>query len=74
MSEPRPVNVDWKDPKRWHPIAQIFPLMTDADLRDLAEDIRENGLQNPIVVNDGQLLDGRNRALACALRLSATPP
>jgi len=74
VNAPRPVSVDWKDPKRWHPVTQIFPLMTDADLRDLAEDIRENGLQNPIVVNDGQLLDGRNRALACALRLSATPP
>lgn len=32
----------------FHPTASIFPLMNDADLQELAEDIKANGLQSPI--------------------------
>jgi ParB-like chromosome segregation protein Spo0J len=43
-------------------------MMPDDELRELAEDIRTNGLQQPIVVDaDGQLIDGRNRLVACKL-------
>jgi hypothetical protein len=51
----------------WHPAACLFPLMADADLNRLADDIRESGLQQPIVMHEGKVLDGRNRFLACHL-------
>lgn len=49
-----------------HPVAALFPMMTDEDLNDLAEDIKANGLVHPVVVDaEGQLIDGRNRLEAC---------
>ena len=50
-----------------HPACQLFPQLHDEELRDLADDIRRNGLQNAIVLLDGRILDGRNRYLACRL-------
>jgi ParB-like chromosome segregation protein Spo0J len=51
-----------------HPIAELFPMMTDDELADLAADIKANGLIHPIVVDkDGLLIDGRNRARACEI-------
>jgi ParB-like nuclease domain len=48
-----------------HPVADLFPMMTDEELADLAADIKANGLIHPIVVDkDGVLIDGRNRARA----------
>jgi hypothetical protein len=49
-------------------MAQLFPMMTDDELHDLAEDIKENGLLHPIVLDgDGVLIDGRNRLRACEI-------
>ena len=49
-----------------HPVAAMFPMMTDDELDDLAEDIKANGLVHPIVLDaDGKLIDGRNRLTAC---------
>jgi ParB-like chromosome segregation protein Spo0J len=50
-----------------HPIAELFPMMADDELRALADDIRKNGLLDKIVVYEGQILDGRNRLKACKL-------
>src|SRR6516164_2413820 len=49
-----------------HPYADKFPLLSDAELVELAQDIAANGLHNPITVDrDGKILDGRNRFNAC---------
>jgi ParB-like chromosome segregation protein Spo0J len=49
-----------------HPLAAIFPMLSDEELADLAEDIKENGLLHPIVRTvHGVIVDGRNRVVAC---------
>lgn len=49
---------------RWHPYADIFPWIEGAAFEDFKEDIRQNGVREPIVFLDGQILDGRNRYMA----------
>jgi hypothetical protein len=56
----------------FHPVAEIFPLMSDAQLDELALDISENGLREPIWRHQGWIIDGRNRYLAC-VRMAVTP-
>ncbi len=55
----------WRDVIKVHPAADLFPLMPEAELRELGEDIKKNGLTSPIVFfKEGtsySLLDGRNR-------------
>jgi ParB-like chromosome segregation protein Spo0J len=49
-----------------HPVAELFPMLSDDELDELAADIKENGLIHPLIVTpDGQLVDGRNRLEAC---------
>lgn len=55
-----------------HPAADCFPMHDVQRLYELAEDIRRNGLIDPIVLHDGKILDGRNRLQACID--SATAP
>lgn len=50
-----------------HPACKLFPKLGDTELLELADDILENGLQNPIVLLDGKVLDGQNRLAACKL-------
>lgn len=50
-----------------HPAATLFPLMHGVPLGELAADIAENGLREPIVRTDGLVLDGRNRLRACEM-------
>ena len=53
---------------RTHPAADLFPLMSGEELQNLADDIKANGLQEPIwLTEDGLILDGRNRLLACEM-------
>jgi len=51
-----------------HPVAEFFPLLPKDELRELADDIKANGLQHPIVIQGDTLLDGRNRLAACNMR------
>lgn len=48
-----------------HPAAAIFPLLAGEDLERLTADVKAHGLLHPITLHEGQILDGRNRALAC---------
>jgi ParB-like chromosome segregation protein Spo0J len=50
-----------------HPAAEIFPMMTEDELNELAQDIKVNGQRFPIVRDkEGLLVDGRNRLEACS--------
>ena len=51
-----------------HPACAIWPDLSPADLRDLADDIAANGLRDPITLTPAnELLDGKNRASACIM-------
>lgn len=50
-----------------HPLADLFPMLDEDELKELAADIQKNGLLDEIVVLDGQILDGRNRYRACRI-------
>src|SRR5262245_20614701 len=68
----------WRDHYPPHPCADVFPMMTDTELDDLARDIQQHGLREPVTVwHDGArqyLLDGRNRLEALTrVGLEITP-
>jgi DNA-binding transcriptional regulator YhcF (GntR family) len=56
-----------------HPAAELFPMMPEPELRELAEDIKKNGVRFPVTLwrggwnGDTYLLDGRNRLDAMEL-------
>lgn len=50
-----------------HPIAELFPLMSESELQELADDIRDNGQREDIIVYQARIIDGRNRYRACLL-------
>lgn len=50
-----------------HPAANIFPMMSDVELKALAEDIKLHGQRDWCVRYKGKLVDGRNRWKACEL-------
>jgi ParB-like chromosome segregation protein Spo0J len=55
-----------------HPAADLFPLLGETELAELADDIHARGLTHPVWFYDDPteghlLLDGRNRWLACHL-------
>lgn len=52
---------------RHHPIANVWPMMQDEQLKELAADIKKNGLLQPIWLYKGAILDGRNRWAACEI-------
>jgi hypothetical protein len=56
----------WRDHLKVHPAAELFPLMSESELRELGKDIKKHGLKSQIVLwKDNRsityLLDGRNR-------------
>jgi hypothetical protein len=54
-----------------HPQADIYPMLPADEMQELAQDIKINGLNNPIVVGEYKkklhLIDGRNRREACRI-------
>jgi hypothetical protein len=72
---------DWRKHLAVHPAADLFPPMSEAELKELAEDIKNNGLHTKIVVSPYAgdkdkcvLIDGRNRLDALALLGCLGPP
>jgi len=50
---------------KYHPFAELFPLIDGQQFEELAANIKANGLREPIWVYKNQILDGRNRYIAC---------
>jgi hypothetical protein len=50
---------------QYHPTTVLFPMLDADELGKLAEDIKQNGLLEAIVLYEGMILDGRNRYEAC---------
>jgi hypothetical protein len=48
-----------------HPLCTLFPRLAGGEFTALVDDIRANGLRQPIVLHDGMILDGGNRYRAC---------
>jgi len=48
-----------------HPLCTLFPRVTGAEFDALVQDIRANGLRQPIVLHNDMILDGGNRYRAC---------
>ena len=69
--------MNWRDHLKVHPAADLFLMMSEAESRELGEDIKAHGLRSPIIVySEGggkedpaqySLLDGRNRLDAMEL-------
>jgi hypothetical protein len=52
-----------------HPLAATFPMIEGTPMRELEDNIRNNGILEPIRLYQGMILDGRNRyAAAKAVR------
>ena len=77
-AQPKQDRPKWRDVLPVHPAADLFPMMSEAELRDLGEDIKANGLKLPIILWSPEargrtrsqpylLLDGRNRLAAMEL-------
>jgi hypothetical protein len=62
----------WRDVLPIHPAAELFPMMSEPELKELGQDIKKNGLKMSIAIfstktGEGRrywLLDGRNRLAA----------
>jgi len=60
---------DWVEQeiqRKYHQVANLFPLLDGPEFDELKADIAANGLIEPIYLHpDGSILDGRNRHRAC---------
>lgn len=48
-----------------HPAAEVWPLLPPPEMDALCESVKARGLLEPIKLYEGQILDGRNRLMAC---------
>lgn len=51
-----------------HPACDLFPMMTEQELAELTQDVKEHGFLHSVkVTSDNLLIDGRNRLVASVL-------
>ncbi len=68
-----PTTKSWRDSYKVYPAADVFPMMSPVELKELAEDIKQNGLREKITLwrdprgGERYLIDGRNRMEAMAM-------
>lgn len=55
-----------------HEYADLFPMMSDSEIQPFADNIKQNGQADPIILFEGKILDGRNRFRACEM-VGVTP-
>src|SRR4030042_5134213 len=48
-----------------HGLSKRIPSMSEEEYQDLKEDIKTNGMNNPITLYENKILDGRHRYRAC---------
>ena len=65
-----PAQHDEKIP--YHKASLLFPKLNKEAQKALADDIKQNGLLNKIVLYEEKILDGRNRYVACR-KVGVTP-
>jgi len=58
--------------KEIHPVADIFPPMSETEFNNLCESIEQNGQREAIWLFDNKIIDGRNRYKACE-KIGVTP-
>lgn len=63
--EAKPHKLELQD-LRFHPLAELFPLIEGADFDELVADVRAHGVRKPIWLYEEKILDGRNRHRAAA--------
>jgi ParB-like nuclease domain len=51
----------------FHELANVFPLISEEQTKELADDIKKTGLIEPLVLFEDKILDGRNRYNAAKL-------
>lgn len=51
-------------PLKFHPLANLFPMLSEQELEDLGQDIRDNGQLEDVILHRDMILDGRNRYTA----------
>src|SRR5262249_55225607 len=60
-----PTSEEGKNLPKQHPLRQTLPSMTDEEYAFVRADIERRGLQDPILLLDGQVLDGWHRYRIC---------
>jgi len=53
------------DEMKFHPVCELFPEMSPCEFQALVDDIRANGLREPIIRAGDEIVDGRHRYRAC---------
>jgi hypothetical protein len=51
-------------PLKFHPLANLFPMLSERETDDLGADMRDNGQVETVKLHRGMILDGRNRYTA----------
>lgn len=49
---------------KFHPLANLFPMLSEKELDELGDDMRANGQLETVKLHKGMVLDGRNRYTA----------